>query len=139
MFQCLFLSLLFGHSIAGKTHFGCIFKVSIFFVEIKEALELKIMIFENSSPKGILRQIMNNLPKYTYLFLSRYENIRVHTLCDLSVFISNSPVHTYPDSLRIDKIVPPGTGSSRSNPVSSRTALLSYSFKLFLPAVLSGR
>ena len=35
------------------------------------------------------------------LFLSGYENIRVHTLCDHSVFISNSPVHTYPDSLRI--------------------------------------
>ena len=73
------------------------------------------------------------------LFLSGYENIRVHTLCDHSVFISNSPVHTYSDSLRIDKIVPPCTGSSRSNPESSRTALLSYWFKLFLPAVLSGR
>ena len=35
------------------------------------------------------------------LFLSGYENIRVHTLCDHSVFISNSPVHTYSDSLRI--------------------------------------
>ena len=35
------------------------------------------------------------------LFLSGYENIRVHTLCDYSVFISNSPVHTYSDSLRI--------------------------------------
>ena len=57
--------------------------------------------------------------------------------CDYSVFISNSPVHTY--SVRMDKIVPPGTGSSRSKPESSRTALLSYSFKLFLPAVLSGR
>ena len=34
-------------------------------------------------------------------FLSGYENIRVHTLCDHSVFISNSPVHTYSDSLRI--------------------------------------
>ena len=73
------------------------------------------------------------------LFLSGYENIRVHTLCDHSVFISNSPVHTYSDSLRINKIVPPDTGSSSSNPESSSTALLSYSFKLFLPAVLSGR
>ena len=27
------------------------------------------------------------------LFLSGYENIRVHTLCDHSVFKSNSPVH----------------------------------------------
>ena len=35
------------------------------------------------------------------LFLSGYENIRVHTLCDHSVFMSNSPVHTYSDSLRI--------------------------------------
>ena len=34
-------------------------------------------------------------------FLSGYENIRVHTLCDHSVFISNSPVHTYSDSLWI--------------------------------------
>ena len=73
------------------------------------------------------------------LFLSGYENIRVHRLCEHSVFISNSPLHTYSDSLRIDKIVPPGTGSFRSNPESSRTALLSYTFKLFLSAVLSGR
>ena len=73
------------------------------------------------------------------LFLSGYENICFHTLCDHSIFILNSPVHTYSDSLRIEKIVPPGTGSSRSNPESSRTALISYSFKLFLPAVLSGR
>ena len=35
------------------------------------------------------------------LFLSGYENIRVHTLCDHSVFISNSPVHTYSNSLWI--------------------------------------
>ena len=35
------------------------------------------------------------------LFLSGYENIRVHTLRDHSVFMSNSPVHTYSDSLRI--------------------------------------
>ena len=45
-------------------------------------------------------------PVHTYpdlfeLFLSGYENIRVHTLCDQSVFISNSPVHTYSYSLRI--------------------------------------
>ena len=35
------------------------------------------------------------------LFLSGYENIRVHTLRDHSVFKSNSLVHTYSDSLRI--------------------------------------
>ena len=35
------------------------------------------------------------------LFLSGHENIRVHMLCDHSVFVSNSPVHTYSDSLRI--------------------------------------
>ena len=35
------------------------------------------------------------------LFLSGYENIRVHKVCDHSVFTSNSPVHTYSDSLRI--------------------------------------
>ena len=29
------------------------------------------------------------------LFLSGYENIRVHTLCEHSVFKSNSPVHKY--------------------------------------------
>ena len=73
------------------------------------------------------------------LFPSGYENIRVHTLCDHSVFKSNSPVHTYSDSLRIDQIVPPGTGTSRSNPESSRMALLSCSSKLFLLAVLCGR
>ena len=60
------------------------------------------------------------------LFLSGCENIHVHMLCDHSVFMSNSPVHTYSDSLRIDKIVTAGTGSSRSNTESSRTALLSY-------------
>ena len=78
------------------------------------------------------------------LVLSGYENIRVHTLCDHSVFISNSPVHTYSDSLRIHwgltklshhALVRP----SLINPESSRTAMLSYSFKLFLPAVLSCR
>ena len=53
--------MLFGHSIARKTHFDCIFKVSIFFCRNKKALELKIMIFENSLPKDILRQIMNNV------------------------------------------------------------------------------
>ena len=31
------------------------------------------------------------------LFLSGYENIRIHTLCDHSVFMSNSPVQTYSD------------------------------------------
>ena len=36
-----------------------------------------------------------------YLFLSGYENIRVHKVFDHSVFTSNSPVHTYSDSLRI--------------------------------------
>ena len=35
------------------------------------------------------------------LFLSGYENIRVHTFCEHSVFKSNLPVHTYSDSLRI--------------------------------------
>ena len=33
-------------------------------------------------------------------FCSGHENIRVHMLCDHSVFISNSPIHTYLDSLR---------------------------------------
>ena len=53
-------------------------------------------------------RVYNLGPVHTYpdflnpqLFLSGYENIRVHTLCDHSVFISNSPVHTYSDSLRI--------------------------------------
>ena len=37
-----------------------------------------------------------------HFFLSGYENIRVHTLSDHSVFRSNSPVHTYSNnSLRI--------------------------------------
>ena len=66
----------------------------------------------------------------------------VHTYPDIfesQRSISNSPVHKYSDSLRIDKIVPPRIGSSRFNPESLRTAMLSYSFKLFLPAVLSGK
>ena len=35
------------------------------FFENKKALELKIIIFENSSPKGILRQIINDVPKWS--------------------------------------------------------------------------
>ena len=34
-------------------------------------------------------------------FSFRIVNIRVHTLCDHSVLLSNSPVHAYSDSLRI--------------------------------------
>ena len=37
------------------------------FFKNKKALELKIIIFENSSPKGILRQIMNDVPKWLLL------------------------------------------------------------------------
>ena len=68
--------------------------------------------------------------------------LRPHVMWSQRIHIEFARPHVSgftPDSLRIVKIVPPGTGSSRSNPVSSRTALLSYTFKLFLPAVLSGR
>ena len=67
---------------------------------------------------------------------------RPHVMWSQRIHIEFARPHVFgftPDSLRIDKIFPLGTGSSRSNPQSSRTALLSYSFKLFLPAVLSGR
>ena len=50
----------------------------------------------NKAPSTRIRIFLN-----PQLFLSGYENIRVHTLCDHSVFISNSPVHTHSDSLRI--------------------------------------
>ena len=52
--------------------------------------------YATKAPSSRIRIFLN-----PQLFLSGYENIRVHTLCDHSVFISNSPVHTYPDSLRI--------------------------------------
>ena len=67
---------------------------------------------------------------------------RPHVMWSQRIHIEFARPHVFgftADSLRIDKIVPLGTGSSRSNPESSRTALLSYTFKLFLPAVLSGR
>ena len=51
-----------GHSTGRKTHFDRIFILSNFF-QNQKALELKIMIFENNSPKGILRQNMSNAPK----------------------------------------------------------------------------
>jgi len=35
------------------------------FVKNRKALEPKIMIFENSSPKGILWQNMSNVPKWS--------------------------------------------------------------------------
>ena len=50
----------------------------------------------NSAPSTRIRIFLD-----PQLFLSGYENIRVNTLCDHSVFKSNSPVHTYSDSLRI--------------------------------------
>ena len=68
--------------------------------------------------------------------------LRPHVMWSQRIHIEFARPHVFgftPDSLGIDKIVPLGTGSSRSNPQSSRTALLSYSFKLFLPAVLTGR
>ena len=51
---------------------------------------------EFNAPSTRIRIFLN-----PQLFLSGYENIRVHTLCDHSVFMSNSPVHTYSNSLRI--------------------------------------
>ena len=114
---------------------ACLIAPRLLFVTLIQNCSVQETASKNTkAPSTRIRIFLN--PQF---FVSGYENIRVHTLCDHSVFISNSPVHTYPDSLRIDKIVPPGTGSSRSNPVSSSTALLSYAFKLFLPAVLSGR
>ena len=67
---------------------------------------------------------------------------RPHVTWSLRIHIEFARPHVFgftPDSLRIDKIVPPRTGSSRFNPESLRTLMLSYSFKLFLPAVLSGK
>jgi len=48
--------------LGGKRTLTAFSNFRIFF-ENKKALELKIMIFENSSPKGILRQNMSNVPK----------------------------------------------------------------------------
>jgi len=48
--------------LGGKRTLTAFSNFRIFF-ENEKALELKIMIFENSSPKGILRQNMSNVPK----------------------------------------------------------------------------
>ena len=60
---------------------------------------------------------------------------RPHVMWSQPIHVEFARPHVFgftPDSLRIDKIVTAGTGSSRSNAELSRTALLSYSFKLFL-------
>ena len=51
-----------GIPLSGKPTLTACSKLR-FFVENKKALVLKIMIFKNSSPRGIMRQIMNNVPK----------------------------------------------------------------------------
>jgi len=51
-----------GIPLGGKRTVTAFSNFRIFFKN-KEALELKIMIFENSSPKNILRQNMSNVPK----------------------------------------------------------------------------
>ena len=74
-----------------------------------------------------------------FFFLDTKIYPRPHSMWSQRIQIEFARPHVFgftPDSLRIDQIVPPGTGSSRSNPESPRTALLSCSSKLFLPAVL---
>ena len=85
--------------------------------------------------------------------LSRYFRIRNFFLPDSKISASTRYVFTaYSYRIRPSTRIrihsgftedwqncPPGTGSSRSHPESSKTALLSHSFKLFLPAVLSSR
>ena len=50
------------HSLGRKRTLAAFSNFRIFF-ENEKTLGLKIMIFENSSPKGILRQNMSNMPK----------------------------------------------------------------------------
>ena len=89
-------------------------------------------------------------PVHTYpdIFESATFSFRIrkypcpHAMWSQRIHIEFARPHVFgftPDSLRINKTVPPDTGSSRSNSESSRKTLLSYLFKLFLPAVLSVR
>ena len=123
--------------------------------------QYRIKIYRNTETAGCRRQDLqsfyplkirpamyadiNSGPVHTYpdIFESATFSFRIrkyprpHVMWSQRIHIEFARPHVFgftPDSLRIDKIVPPGTGSSRSNPESSRTALLSYSFKLFLPA-----
>ena len=62
----------------------------------------KSLFYKSASNSGSVHAYPDIFGSPTFqLFLSGYENIRVHTLCDHSVFKSNSLVHTYSDSLRI--------------------------------------
>jgi len=54
--------VIWGIPLGGKRTLTAFSYFRIFFKN-KKALELKIMIFENNSPKGILRQNMSNVPK----------------------------------------------------------------------------
>jgi len=54
--------VIWGIYFGGKHTLTAFSNFRIFFKN-KKALELKIMIFENSSPKGILRQNISNVPK----------------------------------------------------------------------------
>ena len=80
----------------------------------------KSLFYKSASNSGPSTRIQIYLEPQ--LFLSGYENIRVHTLRDHSVFKSNSPVHTYSDSLRIhcgltrlshQELVGPGLSQNR--------------------------
>jgi len=58
------LSVLFGaFHLGGKRTLTSFSNFRIFFENKKKTLKRKIMSFENSSPKGILRRIMTNVPK----------------------------------------------------------------------------
>jgi len=54
--------VIWGIPLGGKRTLTAFSNFRIFF-ENKKALELKIMIFENSSPNGILMQHMSNVLK----------------------------------------------------------------------------
>jgi len=56
--------VIWGIPLGGKRALTSFSNFRIFF-ENKKTLELKIMIFENSSPKGILWQNMSNVPKWS--------------------------------------------------------------------------
>ena len=55
--------VIWGIPLGGKLTLTALSYFSNFFQKKKKALELKTMIFENSSPQGILRQNMSNVPK----------------------------------------------------------------------------
>ena len=123
-----------------KLAFGCSsVKILVFVFSLKGACSFKMLKLQLSIRwcniyLGPVHTYPDIFESATFSFRMR-KYPRPHAMWSQRIHIEFARSHVFgftPYSPRINKIVPPGTGSSRSGPESSRTALLSYSFKLFL-------